>query len=97
MSVARKNGKSGVIARCYSLTCAARSNRPEWRAIVVSMTGELAKELRHAIELTGATAGLPIRVYKSPTPGRIVGEAGARVDILAADKATGHAVGRTSR
>ena len=56
----------------------------------VSMTGELAKELRHAIELTAATAGLPVRVFKLADPGAGRGfEAGARVDILAADKATG--------
>ena len=93
LSVARKNGKSGVIAAVLLAHLAGPLNRPEWRSIVVSMTGELAKELRHAIDLTAATAGLPIRVYKSPTPGRIVGLNGARVDILAADKATGHAVG----
>ena len=93
LSVARKNGKSGAIAAVLLAYLAGPLNRPEWRAIVVSMTGELAKELRHAIELTAATAGLPIRVFKSPTPGRIEGEAGARVDILAADKATGAAVG----
>ena len=93
LSVARKNGKSGVIAALLLAYLAGPLNRPEWRGIVTSMTGELAKELRHAIELTAATAALPVTVYRSPTPGRVEGLNGARLDILAADKATGNAVG----
>ena len=93
LSVSRKNGKSGVIAALLLAYLAGPLARPEWRGIVTSMTGELAKELRHAIELTAATANLPIQVYRSPTPGRVEGLHGARVDILAADKATGNAVG----
>ena len=93
LSVSRKNGKSGVIAALLLAYLAGPLNRPEWRGIVTSMTGELAKELRHAIELTAATANLPIRVFRSPTPGRVEGLHGSRVDILAADKATGNAVG----
>ena len=93
LSVARKNGKSGAIGALLLAYLAGPLNRPEWRGIVTSLTGELAKELRHAIELTAATAGLPIRVYKSPTPGRVEGENGSRVDFLAADRATGAAVG----
>ena len=93
LSVARKNGKSGVIAALLLAYLAGPLNRPAWRGIVTSLTGELAKELRHAIELTAATAGLPVRVFRSPTPGRVEGLHGARVDFLAADKATGAAVG----
>ena len=36
---------------------------------------------------------MPIRVFRSPTPGRIEGQSGTRVDFLAADKASGHALG----
>ena len=45
LSVARKNGKSGVIAAVLLAHLAGPLNRPEWRGIVTSMTGELAKEL----------------------------------------------------
>ena len=93
LSVSRKNGKSGVIAALLLAYLAGPLNRPQWRGIVTSLTGHLAKELRDAIELTAATAELPIRVFRSPTPGYVLGEQGTRVDILAADKATGHAVG----
>ena len=94
-SVARKGGKSGMIAVALLACLAGPLNFPQWRGVVTSLTGQLAKELRDAIELTAATANppLPITVKKSPAPGWITGKNGARVDILAADKATGHAIG----
>lgn len=94
-SVARKGGKSGMIGVALLSCLAGPLNFPQWRGVVTSQTGGLAKELRDAIELTAATANppLPITVKKSPAPGSITGKNGARVDILAADKATGHAIG----
>lgn len=55
----------------------------------------LALELRDAIMSTIKISGLEGRValYKAPTPGRIMGAHGSRLDFLAADKATGHAIG----
>lgn len=110
LSVARKNGKSGLVAVLLLAHLSGPLNRSEWRGLVTSLTGELAKELRHAIEATARISGLldtrrgertaedvdserPIRVYKSPTPGRIDGARGARLDFLAADKGAGHATG----
>ena len=93
LSVARKNGKSGVIgAVCLGYLCGPLAT-PDWRAVVTSLTGALAKELRMAIEQTAAVSGLEIEVYKSPMPGYIVSGKGGRMDFLAADKGTGHAVG----
>ena len=66
----------------------------DFRAVVVSMTGYLAKELRSAMSSTAIVSGLSdIRFYETPQPGRAVGRHGSRVDFLAADKATGHAIG----
>ena len=93
LSVARKNGKTALIAVLCAGYLAGPLNRPDWRGVVCSLTGELSKELRHAIELTAATGPLPIQVWRSPTPGHATGLHGARLDFLAADKATGHAVG----
>ena len=95
LSVARKNGKSGVIAALALAYLCGPLNAPEWRGIVVSLTGALAVELRNAIELTANISGLEeqIIVRRSPYPGSIVGQHGATVTILASDKATGHALG----
>lgn len=95
LSIARKNGKSGLIAAWLLAHIVGPLNVPEWRCVVASLTGLLAKELRTAIEQTAAISGFSgeLRVRLSPMPGVIVGKNGARVDFLAADKASGHALG----
>ena len=101
LSCARKNGKSGGIAVVILAYLAGPLNRPEWRGLVASLTGDLAKELRDAVKATAEISGLlwsvehaaPVRVFKSPAPGRIEGMNGARVDFVNADKASGHAAG----
>lgn len=95
LSVSRKNGKSGLIAAWLLAHLVGPLARTDWRCIVASMTGTLARELREAIELTAAVSGFrhQITLYKTPPPGRLVGLHGARVDFLAADRASGHAVG----
>lgn len=95
LSVARKNGKSGLIAALLLAHLAGPLNSPMWRGIVVSLTGSLAGELRDAIEQTAEASGLApcLTVKRSPPPGSIEGLNGARLTILASDKATGHALG----
>ena len=95
LSIARKNGKSGLIAALMLCYLVGPLNSEYWRGLVVSLTGNLAKELRDAIAFTAEVSGLAksIRVFKSPPPGRIEGLRGARLDILASDRASGHAVG----
>ena len=95
LSIARKNGKSGLVAALALAYLVGPLNAEHWRGLVVSLTGHLAKELRDAVDLTAEISGLrdKLRVYKSPPPGRIDGLRGARLDILASDRATGHAVG----
>ena len=95
LSVARKNGKSGLIAAMLLGYLTGPMAQPAWRAVVCSLTGPLAKELRDAIEATAFASGLgdAIQIFRSPPPGRIVGRFGSRCDFLAADKATGHAIG----
>ena len=95
LSIARKNGKSGLVAALVLGYLVGPLNAEYWRGLVVSLTGGLAKELRDAIQFTAEASGLgdSITVFKSPTPGRIEGLRGARLDILASDKGTGHAVG----
>ena len=91
----RKLGKSGLIAALLLCYLAGPLNRAGWRAIVVSLTGTLARELRRQVAEIAEVSGLAevVRDYATPTPGRIVGLNGAEVSILAADRASGHAVG----
>ena len=62
---------------------------------MVSLTGKLATELREAVRQIADASGLTgqIEVRTSPVPGYILGQDGTRVDILAADKSSGHAIG----
>ena len=93
LSCGRKNGKSGLIAAVVLAHLCGPFHRPDWRAVVVSLTGALAAELRDAIEKTAEISGLSLKVHRSPLPGHIIGPEGAKVNILASDKATGHAIG----
>ena len=107
LSVARKNGKSGLVAALVLAHLVGPLRRPAWRAVVCSLTANLANELRRQVEEIARASGLydaekaaanrpptgeRIAAYKTPHPGRIVGPDGD-VTCLAADKATGHAVG----
>ena len=94
LSVARKNGKSGIIAAYLLAHLAGPLCRRNWRGVVVSLTGNLAKELRDAMSATCRASGLHgISFFSTPIPGRATGYFDTRVDFLAADKATGHAIG----
>ena len=95
LTVARKNGKSGLIAAMILCYLCGPLNQPNWRAVCVSLTGALAGELRRQITEIAAASGIAglVRDYRSPTPGRIIGQRGAEITFLASDKATGNAVG----
>ena len=92
LSIARKNGKTGLVAALLLwMLCEVR--RPQWRAIVVSLSGEVAKELRNQAEGMIEASGLRgLQIRRSPSPGGIVGPDGM-VSILNAEKSSGHAVG----
>ena len=107
LSVSRKNGKSGAISALILAYLCGPLNRPDFRLNVVSLTGELSKELKTAVidlaRISGieckpasqrgaASAGLT--TYRTPTPGKIEGQGqGTEARFLAADKSTGHAIG----
>ena len=93
LSVARKKGKSGLIAALLLGYLMGPLRHPQWRGVVVSLTGRLAVELRDAIQLTAEASEIPLTVKRAPYPGCILGADGTRLDILAVDKATGHAIG----
>ena len=95
LCVARKNGKSGLIAALLLAYLVGPLNTKNWRCIVVSLTGILANELRRQISEIAVASALDelIAVRSTPAPGKVIGLNNAEVSILAADKATGHAVG----
>ena len=97
LSISRKNGKTGLIG-CWLLAHLCKDSplhQPDWRAVVVSLTGDLAKEIRLAIRYTAEASGLAdaIQIRVHPPPGTVEGADNALVTLLASDKASGHAVG----
>ena len=103
LCIARKNGKTALIALLLLSHLVGPFNRRNWRAICVSLTGQLAGELRIQMTeiaeanglLTPQDGGKADRLVfrQSPLPGFATGDEGARVDFLNADKSSGHAVG----
>lgn len=95
LSVARKNGKSGLVAALCLGYLVGPLRTPLWRGIAISLTGGLATELRTAIIQTAAASNLSdlISTKSSPPPGSIRGLDGTELTLLASDKASGHAVG----
>ena len=93
LSTARKNGKTGLIAMLLLSHLVGPVRFQRWRAIVVSLTGNHAGELKRQIsEICESSGIMAVDIMATPTPGRIVGPFG-EVQCLAADKASGHAVG----
>lgn len=93
LCVARKNGKTGLVAAIVLAHLAGPWSRGDWRGLCTSMTADLALQLRHAITTTAELSGVQITLQKSPRPGSIIGMNGSTVQFLAADKGTGHAHG----
>ena len=93
LSVARKNGKTGLVAALVLAHLVGPWSRGDWRGLCTSMTADLALQLRHAVTTTAELSGLQVHLVKSPRPGAVIGLNGASVQFLAADKGTGHAHG----
>ena len=96
LSIARKNGKTGLCAAWSLAYLCGPFNRTNWRGTVCSLDADLAKEFRRAVQLIAEASGFgteDIRVLETPTPGRIIGRHGATLDILASGKGSGHARG----
>lgn len=94
LSVARKNGKSGLVAAALLGYLAGPVAPPEWRGVVVSVTGDLSRELWRAMEGTARASGLlGITFTRSPPPMATSGDGQRYVTFLAADRSTGHGIG----
>ena len=95
LSLPRKLGKTSLIAIVLLafLVTTGPLFRARFRGLVISRDGGLAAELkRHVGEIIAASGIEGVEIKRSPAPGRIVGPNGD-VDILNADKSSGHAAG----
>ena len=94
LSVARKNGKSGLVAVILLAYLAGPLRKSGFRGIVTSLTGRLAIELWNAMQGIVNASQLDHVIFKrTPQPGIIMARPDKRIDFLAADRATGHALG----
>ena len=93
LCVARKNGKTGLVAAIVLAHLAGPWNRPDWRGLVASLNADLAIELRNAVTMMAELSGVGVTLVKSPRPGMLYGLQGASCQFLATDRGTGHAKG----
>ena len=94
LSVARKNGKSGLVAVILLAYLCGPLRKAGFRGIVTSLTGRLAVELWNAMQgIVNASLLTHVTFKRTPQPGIIVARPDQRIDFLAADRATGHALG----
>ena len=94
LCIARKNSKSGIVAIYLLARLVGPVRVAGYRAGVVSVSALKAGELKRQCEEIAVASGLRggLRFLRSPAPGRIEGPMGT-VDILSADKSSGHASG----
>ena len=93
LCMARKNGKSAVVAVLALGFLVGPLRREGWRGGVCSLSKEKANELRLQCEQIAIAANLPgLKFIRSPQPGRIESATG-RLDILSADRNAGAASG----
>ncbi|MDE0458414.1 MAG: terminase large subunit [Chromatiales bacterium] len=91
LSVARKNGKSAIVAVLVLGHLVGPLRTPGWRGAVCSVSKEKAGELLAQIEDIATASRLAgLTVGKVPRHAR---SASGRVDILSADRTAGHASG----
>ena len=90
LSVARKNGKSAIVAVLVLGYLCGPLRVAGWRGSVTSISKEKAGELRGQVAAIAEASGLDVRVRRSPYPGRITSSSG-ELETLSADRSAGHA------
>ena len=90
---ARKNAKSAIVAVLLLGRLVGPIRMSGYRAGVVSVNREKAGELKRQMQEIAEASDLKgIRFLRSPAPGRVESATGT-VDILSADRSSGHAAG----
>ena len=91
--IGRKNAKSAIVAAYLLGRLVGPLRTAGYRAGVASIDKLKANELRTQAEAIATASGLTgLRFLRSPAPGRVESATGT-VDILSADKSSGHASG----
>ena len=92
--VARKNGKSAIVAVLALAYLVGPLRRGGLRLGTVSLTSPKAGELlRQMSEIAEASRLQGLQFYKSPAPGHIRTLDGTTAEFLSADRRSGHAAG----
>ena len=89
LSVARKNGKSGMCAVLLAAFLCGPFKFDDWRGLVTSLTGSLSGELRLQLSQIRDSSNLNMEVFNNFARGK----RGEMVSFLSADKSTGFATG----
>ena len=93
LCIGRKNAKSAIVAVYLLARLVGPLRTAGYRAGVCSVNREKAGELKMQMEAIAEASGLEgLEFRRSPAPGRVVSATGA-VDILSADKSSGHGAG----
>ena len=92
LSVARKNGKSAIIAVLALGHLCGPLRSAGWRGAIASISKEKSAELRKQVADIAEASGLDVTIRRSPYPGSIESSTGV-LETLSADKNAGHASG----
>ena len=92
LSVARKAGKSAVIAVLALGFLVGPLRSSGWRGAIASISKEKSAELRKQVADIAEASGLDVTIRRSPYPGSIESSTGV-LETLSADRNAGHASG----
>ena len=94
LCVARKNGKSAIVAVLILGFLVGPLRRAGWRGAVCSVSLGKAAELRSQVQAIAEASGLAeqLKIRRSPYPGRIESGTGS-FETLSSDRTAGHASG----
>ena len=94
LCIARKNGKTALVAALVLAYLVGPLRSPGWRAGILSISrpkaGELLQQVEDITKASPKVKGVEIR--RTPVPGHILGPDG-RVEVESADRGAGHASG----
>lgn len=96
LSVARRNGKTGVVALLVSAYIWGPLRREAWKAVCVSLTVQNTAELKRQIVELAEANGASNQIYERTAPARIYStKVKAEIAFLSTERGSGHSIGPT--